>query len=225
MQRTPEPELMDDPQQAEAYAAADFASTDAAFVAEFCHRYCQEHAGLGPGPLVDLGCGPGNITLRLAEALPARAIVGVDGSGPMLAIARARAAGFGSRVTWVEALLPAPSLPRGGFAAVLGNSLLHHLEDPRLLWATVAELAAPGAAIWIGDLRRPASEAEAEALVERYAGDAPPVLRADFLASLHAAYEPDEVRAQLAAAGLPLVVEAVGDRHLRVHGRLSVGDA
>ena len=53
----------------------------------------------------------------------------------------------------------------------------------------------------------------------RHVGD-PEVLRQDFRNSLIAAYRPDEVRAQLAAAGLAhLAVEQVTDRHLLVTGR------
>ena len=47
------------------------------------------------------------------------------------------------------------------------------------------------------------------------------MLKRDFHQSLLAAYTPDEVRAQLATAGLDqLKVEAVSDRHLIVWGRI-----
>jgi hypothetical protein len=73
------------------------------------------------------------------------------------------------------------------------------------------------------DLLRPTDIATVEALVQRYAGDAPAVLRADFRNSLRAAYRPDEVRAQLHAIGLDdLDVEQVSDRHLLVSGRIAV---
>ena len=68
MERIPEPELMDDPAQAQAYAATDFSSSDRAMVADLLDRYGN---GLG-GAVLDLGCGPGNITFLLAEALAAR---------------------------------------------------------------------------------------------------------------------------------------------------------
>ncbi|MCB9544927.1 MAG: class I SAM-dependent methyltransferase [Myxococcales bacterium] len=216
MQRTPEPELMDLPDQAEAYAAADFSASDAAFVTSFLEQF----PALADGPVIDLGCGPGNIALRVAAALPDREVVGVDGSAAMLAIARREAARQAGQARFIEAFLPDAGLPAATFSAVVSNSLLHHLHDPQGLWATVRQVGAPGAAVWIGDLRRPATPEAAQALVDRYAAGDPDVLRQDFLASLHAAFEVEEVQAQLAAAGLDLHVEAVGDRHLRVWGYL-----
>ena len=65
------------------------------------------------------------------------------------------------------------------------------------------------------------SASSAQALVDRYAAGAPAVLRADFLASLHAAFEPGEVEAQLVAAGLDhFEVRVTSDRHLVVRGQL-----
>ena len=61
MQRSVEPELMDDPLQVQAYAQADFRATDQALVDRLVELF-GESLGDGPGPrLVDLGCGPGNL--------------------------------------------------------------------------------------------------------------------------------------------------------------------
>ena len=40
--------------------------------------------------ILDLGCGPGNISFRLARACPHATVLGLDGSAPMLAIATER---------------------------------------------------------------------------------------------------------------------------------------
>jgi len=45
---------------------------------------------------------------------------------------------------------------------VNSNSLLHHLVDPMVLWRTIRLLAAKRAAIFVMDLARPASRAEAQ---------------------------------------------------------------
>ncbi len=106
-----------------------------------------------------------------------------------------------------------------GFAGMISNSLLHHLDDPAVLWQTVNDAARPGAALLVMDLLRPVSPEAADELVARHAADAPPILRRDFRHSPLAAYRPPEVRAQLLAAGLGhLLVEAVSDRHLLVWG-------
>ncbi len=54
-----------------------------------------------PRLVVDLGCGPGDLTRTLADRWPEARIIGVDNSAEMLE--RARAADVDSRVEWVRA--------------------------------------------------------------------------------------------------------------------------
>lgn len=221
VQRTCEPELMDERVQALAYGAADFSASDQAFVDRLGELF---PGGLGD-KLLDLGCGPGNISFRLAERFSSASLVAIDGAAAMLELAHQTLAGLPSeragRIRFVQAVLPDQSLP-GGFSGLLSNSLLHHLHDPQVLWRAVGQLAAPGAAIYIKDLRRPASPEAALALRERYLGQAPAVLQQDYIASLHAAFTPAEVAAQLQQAGLAgLQVAALEDRYLEVWGRLA----
>jgi hypothetical protein len=76
--------------------------------------------------------------------------------------------------------------------------------------------------VFVGDLLRPASATEARAIVAREAGGEPELLRRDFFHSLCAAYTPDEVGAQLAAAGLAhFALEVVSDRHWIAYGELA----
>ncbi len=220
MDRAPEPELMDDASQARAYAEANFQEPHDRFVALLCER--TGASGLR-GWALDLGCGPGDVTFRVARALPQLAIDGVDGSDAMLALARADAErrGLAARVRFERAYLPDDRPPARGYALVYSNSLLHHLRDPAALWEFARKWGAPGAPLFVGDLLRPASEADARALVEREAAGEPEVLQRDFYFSLCAAYEIGEVRAQLAAAGLAhFALEAVSDRHWIAYGAL-----
>lgn len=220
MLRTPEPELMLDEDQAIAYAEADFSASDERFVERFKDLFGSLHSG----EIIDLGCGPGNIALRMAAAFPGCAITGVDGAAAMLDIARKRAAalsGAASRVRFVEAVLPSSALPMGSATAVVSNSLLHHLHEPSGLWMTLRQVAARNAAVLIVDLRRPETTADAQQIVDTYARDEPEILRQDFYNSLLAAFEVDEVKSQLETAGLiGLKVQAVGDRYLEVSGRM-----
>lgn len=221
LERIPEPPLMDDPEQARAYAEADFSEPHEAFVAHFRRLF----PGLAPSRATDLGCGPADVTQRFSRAYPDCRILGVDGAEAMLQPGREALAGspLAGRIELSCRYLPDASLPAHAFDAVISNSLLHHLDDPAVLWQTVAQVGKPGAALLAMDLMRPASREEAEALTRRYAGGAPPVLQRDFFNSLLASYRPDEVRAQLEAAGLArLAVEAVSDRHLLVWGTLDV---
>lgn len=230
MQRVPEPELMEEAAQVRAYAEADFSAGDAAVVERLADLAAE--AGLaieGPGALlVDLGCGPGNISFRLLERYPEAQVVGVDGAAAMLQVAeqRQRALGAaGSRLTFVCHTLPSATLEQGQLAgrctALVSNSLLHHLHEPAVLWRTVRALAGPGAFLYLKDLRRPATPVAAEALLALHLPTAPAVLQRDYLASLHAAFTPDEVELQLQQAGLDtLQVAPLDDRYLEVWGRL-----
>lgn len=219
MQRVTEPELMDDPMQSEAYAAADFAEAHSHIVATF--ERCFPGVMLA-GEVLDLGCGPGDICFRFAARYPGCSVTGVDGARAMIRLANARKAresATGERVHFIEGLLPGASIPAGPFAAILSNSLLHHLHEPRVLWEAVHRHASPGTKVYVVDLMRPQTLAEAQRLVDEYAAGEPDILRRDFYNSLCAAFEPHEVEAQLAAAGLAgLTVEVISDRHLAVHG-------
>jgi hypothetical protein len=70
------------------------------------------------------------------------------------------------------------------------------------------------------DLIRPDSEDKARAMVKEGAGSEHPVLQHDFFQSLLAAFTMDEVRAQVAAAGLELTVAPIGVRHMLIKGLL-----
>jgi ubiquinone/menaquinone biosynthesis C-methylase UbiE len=219
--RIPEPELMESPEQARAYAAADFSGPHDAFVACFRDRF----PAFGDGRVIDLGCGTADITARFARTFPEVTVHGVDGAAAMLdlGIEYVREAGLADRITLQLARLSLepPALALGGpYDAVISNSLLHHLADPAVLWQTARAVAATGAPIFVMDLRRPPSTDAADALVTTYAADEHPLLRDDFRASLCAAYTVDEVGAQLEDARLPLQIEALGDRHLLVSGHL-----
>jgi len=222
LNRTPEPELMDSAEQVEAYAGADFAASNQMFVDMLAAHFPRRHRPLR-GRLIDLGCGPGDICIRLALALPGWTIEGADAGSNMLATARRSVddLGLGDRIRFVLARLPDTRLPRRAYDCIVSNSLLHHLPDPDVLWEAVRDLAVPGARVQVMDLDRPESASDVRALVEHYAASEPNVLRTDFRNSLHAAWRVDEVRVQLERAGLALECEKVSDRHWMVSGRLA----
>ena len=218
IRRVPEPELMDTPEQVAAYVAADFSVPHQAVVTRFDEHF-PDFAGT---TVLDLGCGSGDVTARFALAHPECRIVGVDAGPTMLGAARAHFAtlGIAERIELLERHLPDPTIAEAGpFAGVICNSLLHHLDDPHTLWTSVA-LGAPGAAVLVQDLRRPDDEATLDALVAEHTVGAHPVLVEDFTHSLRASYTVPEIEAQLAACGMSLAVEAIGDRHVVVWGRL-----
>ena len=219
MQRLPEPELMVDPAQVLAYAAADFSGGDQRTLdrIEALLRSDSGRAASDPAVILDLGCGPGNISLPLAKRFPESQVIGVDGSPAMLQVARDRANQQGLSIDLRCSTLQ--DLALEPVDLIVSNSLLHHLHEPGLLWGLTRELAAPGCRVLHRDLRRPAALAEVHRLQQLHCFDAPAVLIQDFCASLVAAFTPEEVQQQLALAGLDgLTVETEDDRYLVVSG-------
>lgn len=211
---------MDAAEQAVAYAQADF-SAPHQFLVDQLSRLLQRLPAVAR--VLDLGCGPADVSVRFARAFPGWQIDGVDGAEAMLKLGRAHVAatGLAARVRLHRALLPHDPLPGGGYQVILSNSLLHHLHQPQVLWQAVRAAAAPGAAVYVTDLRRPAEEGGLRHLVDTYSKPEPAVLRRDFEASLRAAFTTPEVHAQLGLAGLQeLAVRELTDRHLAIFGYL-----
>jgi len=224
MDRLPEPELMNDPAQAHAYAHADFAEPHQHFVSLFTQEFPALEVR---GRVLDLGCGAADVTVRFARAFPHCTIDAVDGAEQMLKHAHTVIAHAGeqTRIHLLHHTLPATQLPAQRYDAIISNSLLHHLHDPSVLWEAINNHARHGAAIFVLDLARPASVEAARALVDQYARAEPDILKRDFFNSLLAAFRIDEIRAQLAQHGLQhLRVRTVSDRHVLISGTMQAGN-
>jgi SAM-dependent methyltransferase len=221
MRRIPEPELMDDPEQALAYSRADFSASHGARVQIFQSLYPQFKLN---GPALDLGCGSGDVLFRFARTYPAGRYYGVDGSQPMLDLAKQALEAeptVQSRVQLLFGIIPEGPLPKLPWQLIMSHSLLHQLHRPQVLWQTIKEHGRPGCAVFVADLRRPPSEVEARRVVSVTSKDEPAILQRDFYNSLCAAFEPEEVRGQLAEAGLSqLIVKTHDPFHMSIHGYL-----
>jgi ubiquinone/menaquinone biosynthesis C-methylase UbiE len=216
MDRVLEPEVMADPRQALAYARADFGEVNQRFVDELVSR----HPMPARARVVDLGCGPADIPIRLAAAWPHALIVAVDASEAMLALGHEAMRSRRTRLSLICARLPRLPFADRAFDALISNSLLHHLPDSAVLWRDAARLVRPGGVVHVMDLFRPRTVDEARQIVERAAGDEDQILKDDFFNSLLAAFTPEEVRDQLAAHGLGhLACAIVSERHLLISGR------
>ncbi|WP_296603015.1 class I SAM-dependent methyltransferase [Nocardioides sp.] len=102
--------------------------------ARFMGRYSEpladqlvELAGVRPGQrAVDVGCGPGVLTARLADRLGAENVVAIDPSPPFVEAARERCPGVDVRYGRAEALPFADA----AYDAVLANLVVHFMSDP-----------------------------------------------------------------------------------------------
>ncbi|HEX3647888.1 MAG TPA: class I SAM-dependent methyltransferase [Pseudonocardiaceae bacterium] len=98
------------------------------------------------GTVLDLGCGPGSLSGRLATRLPGSRIVGLDGDPLLLALAQAR---YGDSVEFVDADLGTDTWP-----ATVPDVLDAAVSTTALHWLAVDQLAAVyrvlGARLWPG---------------------------------------------------------------------------
>ena len=216
MNRTLEPELMDDPEQALIYAQADFTQENQGFV----DRFREYFPDFSEGHVVDFGCGPGDIPVRFARVFPSCRITGVDASAPMVRLAEdaVQQAGLSDRITFrCERIQDLAGVSVAD--AAISNSLVHHVPNPLQFWHKLRLAVKPGSPVLVMDLLRPDSPEEAQAIVDRYAAGTPGILRRDFYNSLLAAFTEDEISAQLARMNLTrLIVDVPDDRHWVVAG-------
>jgi SAM-dependent methyltransferase len=209
LERVPEPEEMDDAEEVASYSSAaaerHLDAIDDTLV-EHLSRLLggASPGGVGSGWGLDVGTGPAQIPVKILARFPSLRIVALDRSPNMLACARQNAerAGVlhrlallrsdGHRLPFADAL----------FSFVLCNSVLHHARDPAGLLRELFRVTAPGAAVLIRDLRRPAR----------------PLLRwHQFDASVRAAYTVEELRELLREAGVANApVFRLGGAHLGV---------
>lgn len=217
MERVLEPEVMEDEEQAAAYAEADFSLSNQMFVDDFwadCDPGCAN--------VLDLGCGSGDIPIRLVRGRPSVHITAVDASNAMLRLAEraVQHTGLTQQIALVKGRVPGLSLADAEFDAIVSKDLLHHLPDPLVLWEEIERLARRRTRVYVMDLFRPESERDANDIVESVSGSEPEILKHDFYNSLLAAFTADEIEEQLRRANLDLEVSTVSERHLLIKGVL-----
>jgi trans-aconitate methyltransferase len=215
MERQLEPELMEDADQVKAYAEADFEIPHNQFIERLKDFVDQPHFS---GTALDLGCGPGDISIRFARAFPFSNVDAVDGSKAMIDYANTLPDAVRQRISFIHGRLPFVTLPQTNYEIIFSNSLLHHLPDPYILWQSIKTYAKPGTHIAVMDLLRPDSIEEAQTMVDTYAADEPEILRCDFYYSLLAAFTLEEIGSQLMEAGLNMSIVQISDRHVFIKG-------
>lgn len=210
LQRILEPEVMDTPEEARNYDSMDHSQVNRVFVADFLAIWN------GQSPILDLGTGTALIPIEFCRQSPKGVIVAVDAAAHMLKLAEenVRRAGFESRISCRLVDAKRMGFADVTFPAVMSNSIVHHIPEPRTVFAEVARVVEPGGTVFVRDLLRPNDEATLRHLVETYAAGANDHQKKMFAESLHAALTVDEVKELVASVGFdPLGVRQTTDRH------------
>jgi ubiquinone/menaquinone biosynthesis C-methylase UbiE len=216
LERILEEEVMDTRQDADEYASFDNSAVNEEFVARALE--------LAPvqGYVLDIGTGPADIAILLAQRAPGLRMLAIDLGEHMLRAARNNVsrAQLEHRVEVRKADAKATGLAAASIDLVISNSLVHHIPDPLALFREVARIANRGAGIFIKDLHRPDNEHDLEHLVATYASDCTDYQRRAFKESLHAGLTVSEVSALCARLDLPGVeIRRCSDRHWSLERR------
>jgi tRNA (cmo5U34)-methyltransferase len=107
--------------------------------------------------VLELGCGTGNLTLKLAARYPDARLTLVDAAPEMLSVAKAR---LGSRpAVFVSARFESLDFPPESFDLVTSSISLHHVRDKEPLYRALRRFVRPGGTFRFSDQLRGGTEA------------------------------------------------------------------
>jgi|SRR2546426_1959318 len=111
---------------------------------------------LRPGMrLLDCGCGPGSLTVDLAEIVAPGQAVGIDLEPRQFEYGRAQARRRGvSNISFQQGNVASLEFENGTFDAVFVHALLYHLSDPREALREVYRVLKPGGVVGLRDADR-----------------------------------------------------------------------
>src|SRR6266487_3450195 len=214
--RVLEPEVMDSVEEARDYDSMDHSGVNRVFVADFLTCWDQK------GPVLDVGTGTAQIPIELARHAPKAQIVAIDLAEHMLEVGRenVRQAGFADRIRLERQDAKRLPYPSHSFAAVISNSIVHHIPEPGKVLAEMVRVTRPGGLLFVRDLLRPASDEVVRSLVSTYAGDANAHQQQMFEESLRAALSLAEIRNLVSKLKFDAAtVEQTTDRHWTWHAK------
>lgn len=211
--RVLEPEVMDSQQDAADYDAMDHSAVNRLFADDFLALWRAKRL---EGEILDLGTGTAQIPIELLRRQRDLSVTAIDLAESMLELGRqnAAAAGFSRQIRLERADAKGLSYPSHHFAAVISNSIVHHIPEPFAVLGEACRVLRPGGALFVRDLLRPDTDEQVANLVSTYAAGANRHQRDLFEASLRAALSLDEIRGIVEQLGYDAArVQQTSDRH------------
>ena len=231
MERIPEPELMEKKEQVISYDEADFSEGEVTLIKQINHYLLRNNISLGKKDLiVDLGCGPGNISEKLAIKWPNTEVVGIDGSREMILRAE-----FKKKISDnqkklknlryicsdIKDIKSNNFLFKKKISLLVSNSLIHHITHLEDFFNTIRSLSSNITVNFHKDLKRPLDEESALDLKAQCSKKYNEILTNDYYASLKASYTFKELKDFTLENNLSsLDVFEDGDKYLIVYGNV-----
>ena len=231
MERVPEPELMEEKEQVISYDEADFSEGEVNLINQINYYLLRKNISLGEKDLiVDLGCGPGNISEKLAIKWPNTEVVGIDGSKEMI-LGAERNKKIAAKQKELKNLRYICSdikdiklnnfLINKKISLLVSNSLIHHITHLEDFFNTIRSLSSSITVNFHKDLKRPLDEKSALELKAQCSNEYNEVLTNDYYASLKASYTFKELKNFTLENDLSsLDVFEEGDNYLIVYGNV-----
>jgi len=117
-----------------------------------------EQAHIQPGHhVLDLGCGAATLTVLVKQRRPRATVVGLDGDAAILALARAKVARVGVKISFAQGMAFQLPYLEHTFDRVLTSLLLHHLtsEHKRRTLKETFRVLRPGGELHVTDFGKP----------------------------------------------------------------------
>ena len=201
MDRRAEPELMNTKDQVDSYSEADFSEGEIKFVRLIKNYLKKNNIHITPNDLiVDLGCGPGNISEKLSKEWPNTSVIGIDGSKEMINMAKSRKNLQEkplNNLTYlcedIKNIKLVDISDKKQINLLVSNSLIHHITDINKFFKCIISLSGENTLNFHKDLIRPINEKYALELKAECASKYNETLTNDYFASLQASYTVDEL--------------------------------
>ncbi len=227
MDRRPEPELMNTKDQVDSYSEADFSKGEIKFIRLIKNYLKKNNILITPNDLiVDLGCGPGNISEKLSKEWPNTSVLGIDGSKEMIHKANIRKNlqekplnNLNYLCEDIKNIKLVDISDKKYIKLLVSNSLIHHITHINEFFECILSLSSENTLNFHKDLIRPINEEYALELKAECASKYNETLTNDYYASLQASYRVDEFRKLIADKNLVyLDVLEEDNKYLIVYG-------
>ena len=231
MERTVEPELMEKEYQVISYANADFSEGENNLINQISYYLRKNYINLSEEDLiVDLGCGPGNISEKLSMKWPKANVIGIDGSKEMIrkaefnkntSLNRSKLKNLSYICFDIKKIELSEIYPEKKLKLLVSNSLIHHITYLEDFFKSIRKLSTNQTINFHKDLKRPNDEKSALELKAKCASKYNDLLTNDYYASLKASYTFKELKNFILENKLSsLEVFEEGDQYLVVYGKV-----